>query len=47
MRYGRTTISLKGQRLEVPCFKIPGLPDGLVVWGLTYRILSGLLPLLG
>ena len=44
---GRTTIALKGQKLEVPCFKVPGLPDGLVVWGLTYRILRGLLPLLG
>lgn len=44
---GRTLISLKGQKMEVPCFKVAGLPNGLVVWGLTYRILRGLLPLLG
>ncbi len=44
---GRTTILIKGQKLEVPCFQVPGLPGGLVVWGLTYRILRGLLPLIG
>ena len=43
---GRATIALKDRTIETPCFRIPGLPDGLVVWGLTYRILSGLLPLL-
>ena len=41
-----TTVVLRGKPLEVPCFRVPGLPDGLVVWGLTYRILNGLLPLL-
>lgn len=44
---GRTLIAIKGQKMEVPCFKVPGLPGGLVVWGLTYRILRGLLPLVG
>ena len=43
---GRTTVALKEEMIEVPCFKISGLPDGLVVWGLTYRILLGLIPLL-
>lgn len=43
---GRTTVVIRGKNVEVPCFKISGPPDGLVVWGLTYRILSGLLPLL-
>lgn len=40
---GRTSIVLKDRTIETPCFKIPGLPDGLVVWGLTYRILTELL----
>jgi 8-oxo-dGTP pyrophosphatase MutT (NUDIX family) len=37
---GKATVSVKGRTLEVSCFKVPGLPDGLVVWGLTYRILD-------
>jgi 8-oxo-dGTP pyrophosphatase MutT (NUDIX family) len=44
---GDATVSIKGQRIQVPCFRVAGLPPGLVVWGLTYRILRGLLPLLG
>ena len=43
---GVTKVLIREQFVEVPCFQIPGLPDGLVVWGLTYRILNGLLPLL-
>ncbi len=44
---GDAIVSIKGQRIQVPCFRVAGLPPGLVVWGLTYRILRGLLPLLG
>jgi len=40
------TVSIRGKSVEVPCFKHPCLPEGLVVWGLTYRILNGLLPLI-
>lgn len=40
-----TTVPIRDKNVVVPCFKVPGLPDGLVVWGLTYRILNGLLPL--
>ena len=46
---GAQTTSLvahRGKSIAVPSFKIAGLPEGLVVWGLTYRILNGLLPLL-
>lgn len=44
---GTAVVSIQGQRIQVPCFRVAGLPPGLVVWGLTYRILRGLLPLLG
>jgi len=40
------TVPIKGLPAEVPCFRSPCLPEGKVVWGLTYRILSGLRPLL-
>lgn len=43
---GATKVMIREKLVEVPCFLVPGLPDGLVVWGLTYRILGGLLPLL-
>ncbi|MEQ1919162.1 MAG: CoA pyrophosphatase [Elusimicrobiota bacterium] len=43
---GATKVLIREQLIEVPCFHIPDLPEGLVVWGLTYRILNGLLPLL-
>ena len=43
---GCATVSLREKSLKVPCFLVPGLPEGLVVWGLTYRILNGLLPLI-
>jgi 8-oxo-dGTP pyrophosphatase MutT (NUDIX family) len=43
---GLTKVSIRERSVEVPCFKLPDLPEGLVVWGLTYRILNGLLPLL-
>lgn len=43
---GSATVTLRDKSLEVPCFRVPGLPEGLVVWGLTYRILNGLLPLI-
>lgn len=42
---GATKVLIREQLVEVPCFHIPELPEGLVVWGLTYRILNGLLPL--
>lgn len=42
-----TRVSIREKAVEVPCFKVPGLPDNLVVWGLTYRILNLLLPLAG
>jgi 8-oxo-dGTP pyrophosphatase MutT (NUDIX family) len=43
---GKSTVSIREKSVEVPCFRVPGLPEGLVVWGLTFRILNGLLPLL-
>lgn len=39
-------VSVREKILDVPCFRLPDLPEGLVVWGLTYRILNGLLPLI-
>ncbi len=41
-----TRVPIKGLSAEVPCFTSPCLPEGKVIWGLTYRILSGLRPLL-
>lgn len=38
-------VKILGNPVRVPCFRAKGLPDGLVVWGLTFRILTGLLPL--
>jgi 8-oxo-dGTP pyrophosphatase MutT (NUDIX family) len=38
---GRTEVQLRDGPREVDCFRMPGL----VVWGLTYRILKGFLPL--
>lgn len=43
---GTATVSIRGKPLEVPCFRVANLPEGLVIWGLTYRIIGGLLPLL-
>ena len=43
---GATKVSIREKLVEVPCFHVAGLPEGLVVWGLTYRILNGLLPLI-
>ena len=39
---GKTEIRLSGEPREVDCFRI----DGLVIWGLTYRILRDFLPLM-
>ncbi|MDE2491684.1 MAG: CoA pyrophosphatase [Elusimicrobia bacterium] len=39
---GSAEVRVRERQFRVPCFK----PGGLVVWGLTYRILSGFLPLL-
>ncbi len=44
---GSTKVSIREQLVSVPCFQVPALTDELIVWGLTYRILNGLLPLLG
>lgn len=44
---GTATVSIREKPLEVPCFRVANLPEGLVIWGLTYRIIGGLLPLLG
>jgi 8-oxo-dGTP pyrophosphatase MutT (NUDIX family) len=41
-RSGRTSVEIRGARTEVDCFE----RGGVVVWGLTYRIVLGLLPLL-
>lgn len=41
-RRGRAAIPWGGGTTEVECFRA----GGLVIWGLTYRILSGFLPLL-
>lgn len=43
---GMTEVTIRGKALEVPCFKVQAQPGELIIWGLTYRILSGLLPLL-
>lgn len=43
---GSAKVVVRERTLEVPCFRLPDLPEGLVVWGLTYRILNGLLPLI-
>lgn len=43
---GSAKVSIREKLLEVPCFRVPDLPEGLVIWGLTYRILNGLLPLI-
>ncbi len=37
-------VLIQGKPVSVPCFKIESLPEGRVVWGLTYRILCALLP---
>jgi 8-oxo-dGTP pyrophosphatase MutT (NUDIX family) len=38
---GKTTVTIKGFPVEVPCFD----RGGVVIWGLTYRILTGFLKL--
>jgi 8-oxo-dGTP pyrophosphatase MutT (NUDIX family) len=43
---GMTEVLIRGKALEVPCFKVTADAGELIVWGLTYRILNGLLPLL-
>lgn len=43
---GLAKVTIREKSVEVPCFKLRDLPEGLVVWGLTYRILNGLLPLI-
>jgi len=43
---GSAKVIIREKPLDVACFRVPALPEGLVVWGLTYRILNGLLPLL-
>lgn len=40
-RAGTAVVQAEGSPREVPCFKA----GGAVIWGLTYRILSGFLPL--
>lgn len=39
---GKSPVSIRGSNVDVDCFK----PDGLVIWGLTYRIVCAVLPLL-
>lgn len=39
---GKAVVSIRAEPVEVDCFK----PGGTVIWGLTYRIVLGLLPLL-
>jgi 8-oxo-dGTP pyrophosphatase MutT (NUDIX family) len=41
-RAGRAVVSVRGAATEVDCFRL----GDAVIWGLTYRILRGLLPLL-
>lgn len=38
---GKAVVAVGGEQREVECFR----PRGLVIWGLTYRILRGFLPL--
>lgn len=45
-RDARAVVPIQGEPVEVPCFRARALPRGRVVWGLTYRILSSLRPLL-
>ena len=40
---GKTSVPIRGVPVEVPCFN----RGGVVIWGLTYRILLGFLPLIG
>jgi 8-oxo-dGTP pyrophosphatase MutT (NUDIX family) len=40
---GTTAVPIRGVPIEVPCFD----RGGVVIWGLTYRILLGFLPLVG
>jgi 8-oxo-dGTP pyrophosphatase MutT (NUDIX family) len=40
---GKAVIRVQGADREVDCFRT----DDLVIWGLTYRIVTGFLPLLG
>lgn len=40
---GKADIAFEGGTRSVDCFR----PRGLVIWGLTYRILRGFLPLAG
>jgi 8-oxo-dGTP pyrophosphatase MutT (NUDIX family) len=40
---GKTTVSIRAAQVEVDCFK----PGGVVIWGLTYRIVLGVLALIG
>jgi 8-oxo-dGTP pyrophosphatase MutT (NUDIX family) len=38
---GKTSVTIRGVPVEVPCFN----RNGVVIWGLTYRILNGFLKL--
>jgi 8-oxo-dGTP pyrophosphatase MutT (NUDIX family) len=40
---GKAEIALRGAPVQVDCYR----PGGVVIWGLTYRILRGFLPLAG
>jgi len=39
---GKSAVQVRGSNVEVDCF----MPAGLVIWGLTYRIVCAVLPLL-
>lgn len=43
---GLTEVTIRGKAVEVPCFKAASEAGEIVIWGLTFRILNGLLPLL-
>jgi|CXWL01.1.fsa_nt_gi 8-oxo-dGTP pyrophosphatase MutT (NUDIX family) len=40
---GTSEVMIQGRPTSVPCFKIEALPEGSLIWGLTYRILSDMI----
>jgi 8-oxo-dGTP pyrophosphatase MutT (NUDIX family) len=41
-----TMVTIRGKAIEVPCFRVESEGGDLIIWGLTFRILNGLLPLI-
>ncbi len=43
---GMTEVVIRAKTLQAPCFKVRVETGELIIWGLTYRILNGLMLLL-